>query len=262
MRLRIVALAVLPVLTTGCEFFNEPEQGRTGFVSFSTLDTGSGFALNPVAAFFGSGELDFSLAPAGACVTRPYVSDVEVVNLPSASTVDAGAFVRLDQPARSDSLFPVVQFDYRLYRATSGLIPIVPGDEITVTVPGGPGFPAVTLPIVTVEEFTIADPVVPAENQPLTITWSPPVTAGALMTVSLRYSRPDTPGITNEQLLCSFEDTGTGTIPASFLSLWGTAPEADREFSATRARMATVVPGANTRITLISTLTVPTPPTQ
>lgn len=260
MRLRIVALAVLPILTAGCEFFTEPEEGRSAFVSFATVTTANGFAVDPIAAFFGT-SLDFGLAPAGACVTRPHVTTGEV-NLPNAATLDAGAFVRLDQATRSDSLFPVVQFDYRLYRATSGVVPIVPGDEITVTVPGGPGFPSVTLPIVTVEDFTISDPVVPAENENLSFTWTPPISPGALMTVSLRYSRPDTPGNTNEQLLCSFDDTGSGTIPATFLAAWANSPAADREFSATRARMATVSPRANTRITLISTLSVPTPTLQ
>lgn len=258
MRLRIVALAVLPVLIAGCEFFSEPEQGKMGFVSFMTLASGGGFVLNPIGAFYGTSNIQFELAPAGACVTRPYVSGTDGA-LPGANTVDAGPFVFLDQAARRDTLTGVEQFQYRLYRNLSGVVPVTPGDEIRVTVTGGRGFPAVELPIVTAEEFAISNPFEPGENEPMTFTWSPPAAPGSLLSVALRYARIDTPGATNEQLICVFEDVGQAEIPASFLVNWRASAAEDRDFAATRTRTATASPGSNSTITLISTFSLPTP---
>lgn len=258
MRLRIAAATLLPLLA-GCLDVSTPNAGRAGFMTIATYDDGaSGFAISPVAGFYGASSLQYVAPQIETCQLLAYTG---LSNLPSGTqTLDAGPEVTLALPGRTDVLLPEDQFGLRVYVSplVSG-IPHTPGDTLRVTVPGGDGFPAAALSLRTSEDFTHSAVGVGAQNEDLIVDWTPAPAPGSIMIVSLRYANEISSGVVNQQVRCAFTDDGSGTVPGFLVSGWNSTV-GDRETVFSRIRVVEVNVGGDARMTLLSTFNRPLAP--
>ncbi len=260
MRPRLFALVALLAPLAACNDILSANDGKTGFVAFTTFSGGgNAYFLSPVGAFYNRSDLAFIPPILENCQITRYTNSG---TLPLGSSLDAGERVITVLPTRTDTLLPVTQFGLITYQLSSiGAIPHTPGDTIQVTVPGGPGYPAASARVMTAEAFT-HDPVgVPASGEPITVRWTDPARAGSLMAVSLRYATANSiGGALDEQVFCAYNDDGDGTIPSFLLAGWINPDPGVREVAFTRIRVQEVAVRSDVRFTLTSTFDVPTPP--
>lgn len=198
--------------------------------------------------------------------TLDILSDKETIytlNGDSCFAINATSLIFKSIPfRREDTLHVVEQFGLRLYRTllVAG-IPVTPGDTLAVTIPGSIEFPGLTIRTRTAEVFTFVDPGAPVVGEPVNLTWRSPGAPGSTMVFFLRYANSIAPGgVPNEQIVCGFADDGSGTIDPSYLNGWQSAPPTSRAIAATRLRYNEIQVDSRTRVTIVSTFEIPTPP--
>lgn len=246
---------------SACEDALETSGQKTGFIEVRTYDSGSGgFAIAPVGAFYGQSNLTFNPPVEGLCAIAPYTA-VPQGGASGLQTLDAGPRLITMLPGREDTLNVVEQFGLRLYRTSlvAG-IPHIPGDTLSVVVPGGVGFPGLTIRTRTAESFTFTAPGAPVVDEPVNLTWRTPTAPGSIMVFFLRYANANSTGATpNEQVFCGFTDDGAGSIDVEHLNGWQTAPAESRSVAATRLRFNEIQVDSRTRLTIVSTFELPLP---
>lgn len=253
------AAAAIPLVLGGCLDVLPADSGRAGFMTISTFDDeASGFLISPVAAFYTSSGLSFTVPQTETCQIIPFTT---LASLPSGTgTVDAGERVLVTLPLRVDTLLPVTSFNFRVYqRAVGAGIPHTPGDVVQITVPGGAGFPAVNTQIVTAEAFTHQAVGTAPQGENISLVWTPATNQGSVMVVSLRYANELSGGEVNEQIQCAFLDDGAAEVPQFLLNGWNSTI-GSRATVFTRLQVVNVNLSGNASMTVISTFNRPLPP--
>lgn len=260
MRLRLPVLAATLLLTTACLGGLETPNGRFGTISASALDNGGGgYVMDPEAAFYGDTDLGYTPFPNDTCIVLAFSNSTTVNN--SLITLNAGDRLFTSVSGRIDTLAPIPNINIRVYSPvrTSG-IPFLPGDTLSITVPGNPsGFPASAISVRTAEPFTHSTIGIPSENQSVTVTWTPAPAPGSQMTFSLRYANATSTTGLNEQVFCSFNDDGAAVIGADYLNGWRTALSDQRSTRAVRIRSREIAVDTRTRLSIISSFAQPLP---
>jgi hypothetical protein len=128
----------------------------------------------------------------------------------------------------------------------------VPGDAA--------GFPGTTIRVRTAEPFDFNVPSSPADNEPMTVTWTPAPAPGSYMTISLRLNNTGTGTQPDAQIYCLFNDDGSGEVPANLAAVWKASDPDSRSTAFSRVRFTTIEFDARTRITLLSYFDRPTLP--
>jgi len=249
-------LAVAAVVA-GCVETLDPPNGRFGAITAAAFDAGAAnYAMRPEAAFYDETDLSYVPFPTDTCLLASYFPTTSV-STGSLRFMNAGDFLQASVSGRTDSLRPVANINVPIYRTPSaGGIPYVPGDTLTIVIPGA-AFPASAISMRTAEAFTHGAIGIPAEGQPLSLTWTPATVSGSQMTFSLRYANSVATAGLNEQVFCSFVDDGAATVPAIFLTGWVNALGEQRETRATRIRSREVTVDARTKLSLLSTFSQP-----
>lgn len=261
MRVRVLILSVLVLALGACLSPLEVPYGRFGTISVRTFDDGAaGYLMAPEAAFYDQTDLSYQPYPSDTCFVLDYAVPNNS-NFTTARTLDAGEYLVTNVSGRTDSLAPVPGIAVRLYEAMAPFgFPFVPGDTLTVTVPGATnGFPAGTVRVRTAEAFTHGAIGVPAANEAIPLTWTAATSPGSQITFSLRYANSLSTGALNEQVFCSFVDDGSATIRAAYLDGWRTATNDLREIRVVRVRANEIEIDSRTRLALVSTYGLPLP---
>lgn len=259
MRFRLPVVALLALVAGACIDTLAVPDARYGVMSIPTFGGDlQPTVMAPETIFYDKTDLRFTVPKADSCFVTAY-SAGGTVNTQS-FTLDAGDYLIQTVGGRTDTMPPFYAGNLIVYRPPSGrVIPFVPGDTLTVQVPGAPGgFPAVSANIRTAEAFTYDSVVTPSTGQPMTLRWTTAPVAGSLMTFTLRYANPfSADGLPNEQIFCAYTDDGTGTIPDDFLSSWRQAAPSSRSVRAVRLRSKEIVIDSRTRFAIVSTYGVP-----
>ncbi|MBX7119705.1 MAG: hypothetical protein K1X31_11945 [Gemmatimonadaceae bacterium] len=258
MRLRLPILFAAAVLSGACLDPLPTPDGRFGTINATAIsDGGAGYVMKPEAAFYDNTDLSFSTFPSDTCFVAAYVPNATVNG--ALQTLNAGDYLFTSVSGRVDSLVPAPGISLRVYGPlrTNG-IPFIPGDSLTITVPGATrGFPASAVTVRTAEPFTHGAIGVPADGVGLDLTWTTPPTAGSRMTFSLRYANIFATGVENEQVYCSFIDDGSASIPTAYLNGWRTSVGGLRSTRAVRVRWSEVVIDTRTRLSVVSSFPQP-----
>lgn len=251
--IRYVAVLAGILTLAACNDRFGPAKEKTGFISATAYDGGGGaYALRFLGAFYKYDGLTTGIPAAETCQGGPYsTQNTTVATLP---TVSAGQHLYTEVSGRSDTLFQSSGLGLMAYQLlTVNAVPFVPGDTLTVEVPGEVGgFPGTTLKVKTAEAFTHDAVGTGSEGQPLTLTWTPASSPGSLMTFSLRLNSTGTASIPDAQIYCVFNDDGSGEVGAALAAVWRGALPESRSVKATRIRQTEVVFDANTKVTLLS----------
>lgn len=260
MRLSSLAIAALALISTGCLDGLDTPQGKAGFITLDIQSTsGDAYATRPFGVFYDETSLRFNQATPGRCAILPFVDEDPDFN--SGKTMNVGESVTATLPTGTGALVPATEFNFTFYRASdAGGIPLVPGDTMAFTIPGGDGFPAAMIADATPEAFTFSDVDVPEISETIDIAWTPPTIAGSIINFSLRYADDFSEGPVNRQISCWFTDDGADQIPGSFMDGWIRAKDGVRYVSATRLRSKVVQLADDINLTMIATLSVPTEP--
>ena len=221
-RTRVFVLLALVVSTLGCRDIIQPEKSNYAIINVETLPTGSTFAALPTGLFFNAAGifLSSSVVSQDSCIIQRYPPDIAN---PALDYLDAGSgvVVRFNRPQTQGTLTPRTQSGVRSYVLPEGTsIPFVPGDTVTVEIPGATGgLGQTTASARTAEAFTPAPLSLPASNQTdMPVSWTPGVTSipGSAMFYSLRYSAPATSTL-NREIACFFVDDGSAAVPFEVL---------------------------------------------
>jgi hypothetical protein len=256
--------AVLPLAgilaLSACIEGVKPAREKTGFISANTFDAGGGsYAMRITGAFYRYDGLTTGLRPPETCEGLPFSTvPPTVATFP---TVGAGPYLFTSVGGRRDTLYESSGLGITVYQLlTVPGIPFTPGDSLRLEIPGDvQGFPGTTLNVRTSEAFTFEPVGDPTDNQPLTITWTPPPMAGSLMAFSLRFSS-GTSDVPDVQIFCMFNDDGSGQVPANLAAIWKASSPATRRVRATRIRQTEHVFDARTKVTLLSYFEQPLDP--
>lgn len=257
MRLPILSLLALVVGLTACVEQIERPNGRVGSISATAFsDGGVGTQLNLEAAFFGETDLNFATPTNDTCFVAQY-DPTNTINT-GFLYLNAGDFLTVRTGSRVDSMRPIIGIPVRVYESSrSNGIVYTPGDTVSVDIPGTAAFPAASISSRTAEAFTHTPIPVPAEGEDIIASWTTTPTAGSTMTYALRYANTFSSGPQNEQLVCSFVDDGSATIPAAFLTNWRSAQAGSRSTNVVRVRSRELQLDSRTKLLLISTYSQP-----
>jgi hypothetical protein len=209
---------VLAVLVGACDSL-DPAQTQFGIIHVPMVAVGDGHTATPSAFFFQGRGVNLSSTDVTfeGCVVQPISNPVPS---PSTDFIDAGATVSVSSGATTATLVPNSGAFGVFYELEDGQpIPVSPGDQITISIPGAVGgFPASTMQAPSVEAFTPAAATLPAsEAEAMALTWAPVTNIpGTAMFYSLRYDA-DNSGALDTEIACVFEDDGSGSITAATL---------------------------------------------
>lgn len=250
---RSVAVLAALVALSACSDRFGPAKEKTGFISATAYDGGgSNFAMRFTGAFYRYDGLSTGIPAAETCQGAPFTTTpVSVATLPS---ISAGQHLYTVIGGRRDTLYQASGLGILAYQLLSvSAVPYTPGDTLTIEVPGEVGgFPGTTLKVRTAEAFSHAPVGTGTDGQPLTITWTPAPSPGSLMLFSLRLNSSGTAATPDAQILCVFNDDGSGEVSASLANIWRSALPESRSTKATRIRLDEHVFDANTKVTLLS----------
>lgn len=257
MRCRSPLVLALAVVATACIEPLQTPDGRFGAITAAAFDGGAAnYTMRPEAAFYDNTDLTYEPFESDTCIVAQFFPNSSTIS-GNLQFLNAGEVLVTSVSGRIDSLLPVPNINLRVYQSpNSGGIPYTPGDTLTVTIPGA-AFPASAISVRTAEPFTHSAPGVPAENEPLALTWTAAAVAGSQMTFSLRYANSFSTTGLNEQVYCSFLDDGAATVPAGVLGGWVNALNGQRQTKATRVRSRQISVDARTRLSLLSTFSQP-----
>ena len=257
MRLRAFPLLAFAVFATACIKGLETPEGRFGAISVPAWDNdAAGYVMAPEAAFYGKTDLTFAPFTTDTCLVAGYSPTASVT--PGLVTLNAGNFLFTQIGTRTDTLAPIPNINIRVYvplRSTG--IPFIPGDTLSITIPGTTSWPASAISVRTAEPFTHDTILVPAADSSLHVTWTAATVPGSLMTFSLRYANAFSNTGLNEQVFCSFIDDGSATIATDYLNGWRTALGDERATRVVRTRWKEVILDDHTRISMTSSFARP-----
>lgn len=231
-------LLVLPLVlsATACLDTQLPERERVGLVDVRAFNSIGTPVIRARAVFYRIVGLQIFPAQPQACAVFAYTPPVPTDN--AGETITAGPQVGFTVGASSVNAVPAPAAVFPVYNfATGFFLNFAAGDSVLVSIPGASnGFDAMTIKARLAEPFTASPIPAWVVNEPMVLTWDPAPAPGSVMFVSLRYST--TPGATRPDLeiACTFEDTGSGTIPALTANGWGQAEPGTREFAFIRVR--------------------------
>lgn len=162
-------------------------------------------------------------SPPSPETTPPNIRQLDPGDTIKVTTDRAIGFMTLDTLPNS-----VLAYALRGQDGARDSISYSPNTTLTFAVPGGPAggastFPAMTIDAKTANVFTL-DPIDQAPPGDLTVTWHDPQGGDYAMGISLQYLSDAGKQNYDRQILCSFKDDGSGTIPAELASLWKNAP--------------------------------------
>jgi hypothetical protein len=258
---RLVLLG-LAIATMGCRDILQAEASNYAIINVETLSTGaSTYGARPSALFFNAAGifLSSSVVARDSCIVQRFPPDV---SNPALDYLDPGSPVvaRFARPQTSGTLTARTQGSVTSYVLPEGAtIAFVPGDTITVEVPGiEDGFEERTIVARTAEAFVPSQLTIPASSQAdMPVTWTPGATAipGSAMFYSLRFSAPAASSI-NREIACFFIDDGNATVP--FESLFDFREATLRDVRAQRIRVTANRIGTTvTHVTSTFNATVP-----
>ena len=235
----VVALIVATIGVSACDAVTGSSGGSPIAVGGIAARTkGTGFTTAPEIAFYRVSGATF-VSAAGVtdtCFITTYSTATSTGGTP-ATALSAGPYVSLAIGNRVDSLTHTGGSLDAVYRTSLPAgIPFTPGDSVVITIPGDrAGYPASTFRGRTAEAFTMGQLVVPANGNPINLTWTPATDLNAAMFVTFRYIDPTTSATAfNRQIACSFIDDGTGQVPATIATFWIMATT--RDMTAQRVR--------------------------
>ena len=243
------------------------EESNYAIINIETLKTGTTtYGARPTGLFFNGGGVFLSSSIVGrdSCLIQTFPPDIST---PRLDYLSAGptVVVKFNRPQTQGVLTPRSQSGVDSYVMAEGTsIPFVPGDTVTVEIPGAEGGVEPTTAVArTAEAFTAATVTLPASNQTdVPVSWTPGATAvpGSAMFYSLRYAAPSTTTL-NREIACFFIDDGSAVIP--FEVLFAFRESTVRSAQATRVRItANRVENTVTHITSTFVVTgIPVTPT-
>ena len=218
-----LVLLGLAIATMGCRDILQAEASDYAIINVETLTTGVGvYGARPSGLFFNAAGifLASSVVARDSCLTQTFPPGI---TNPVLDYLDPGAPVvaRFTRPQTSGTLTARTQGSVTSYVLPEGAtIPFVPGDTITVEVPGTEGgFEQSTIVARTAEAFTPSVLNIPASAQAdMPVTWTPGASAipGSAMFYSIRYSAPAASSI-NREIACFFIDDGNASVPFELL---------------------------------------------
>ena len=259
-RLALPGLAL--IATMGCRDILQAESSNYAVINVETLTTGvETYGARPSGLFFSAAGifLSSSVVARDSCLIQAFPP---AITNPVLDYLDPGSPVvaRFTRPQTSGTLGARTQGSVTSYVLPEGAtIPFVPGDTITVEVPGAEdGFEGATIVARTAEAFTPSQLNVPASNQAnMPVTWTPGATAipGSAMFYSIRYSAPAS-SVINREIACFFIDDGSASVP--FETLFDFREATLRAAQATRIRVTANRTGTTvTHVTSTFGATVP-----
>jgi hypothetical protein len=206
------------ILLAGCKAF-EVDNIQVALINMPTDEGQEGYVTSPTAVFIEGNGIGLSSTQVGqeGCVVANIGNSGSNSNF---SYIEAGPSITASFDPPSGTLERTTVNGHAFYAMPAGIsIPFVPGDVVTITIPGAPGgFPARQVTARTAEAFTAGPITLPTSTDadlPLTWTNVPDVT-GSAMFYSIRYSTSG--AIQDREIACVFRDDGTGVIGASLLS--------------------------------------------
>ena len=230
-----------------------PARERNGFISAVTYQAGPDlYSVQYLGAFYRYDGLSADPGQLDACEGQPYSPSGTLAHLP---TLDAGDQLLAQVSGREDTLLAETSSGMRLYKipGASNSVPFIPGDTLTMVIPGTVGgFPAMTVRVRTAEPFTFTPVGNPPDGQPLTINWSAATVPGSVIVFYLRFSNTSTDIEPNTQLRCVFIDDGTAQVDATLADVWADSDPVSRQVAVERIRQTTVEFDARTKVTLLS----------
>jgi hypothetical protein len=254
-----LVIAALATVTVACVDATNPSSVPYGFVTFVAQRSGDGFTASPVGTFFGASGLGVptAVSPWDSCRQQTYSRST--VGLGEVyPNISAGAAIQIKVSGRTDSIFPGAVGREVQYQLRAGSIPYVPGDSVSVVIPGNAdGYPAITFKAKSAEELTVTDFGTPTVGPRLDLRWNAGQDLNSTVAFSFRYGALDADTL-NTQVYCQFRDDGADSIPAKYMGAWAQART--RAWVATRVRTYVAPVARNGYFDFISTFDVPTPP--
>ena len=262
---RPIGAALLLAIVAACNA-DEPDIPRENYALIFTEArsvSGGGFVTLPVANFVNSSQLSFSSStqPVDQCIETTYDDTRSGIDLGPISFLDPGDDVRVASGGQSRELALVVdpETDAETYEISAGQggLPYTPGDTIEFTGGGSDEFPLFSIRARTAEAFTFTEPSVPAQGQPIVLTWTTTgVQPGSAMLVSLRYRSNTSTGRLDRQIFCEMVDDGSFNVPSQYAGSWRVSDSTQTALSRWRTQFKQL--GPNTFGVVSSNFTVPT----
>ncbi len=253
-----LALAALATVTVACLDSTNPASVPFGFVTFVAQQAGSGFTASPIGTFFSASGLGVptAISPWDSCRLQTY-SRAAVGLGEVYPSISAGAAIQLKVAGRTDSLFPGTVGREVQYRLRAASMPYVPGDTVSVVIPGhADGFPAITFKAKSAEALTVTDFGTPSGTSRLDLRWNAGQDLNSTVSFAFRYGALNADTL-NTQVYCQFRDDGADSIPTKYMSIWAQARVKTWVASRVRTYVAPVARGGY--FDFISTFDVPTP---
>lgn len=221
--IRYLLLAgALNVVTVGCrEATLSAPTIPTGVLTLFARSANGSYVARPEALFAqaGSALSADSRSTVDTCRVGDYIPQSTNIIL---DQIDAGDSIVFAAGSETTALRPVKRFGITVYAAEPPEVDIVPGTEVSFTIPGAVGgFPATTISSLTPPALTALAPIParPSPDQPLEVTWEPVGDDSSRFEALLIYARQGTINF-NEQVVCEWRDDGSGTIRPELLAGW------------------------------------------
>ena len=230
-----------------------------GFVTIGAKQLGTGYVTAPVGTFYYASGLGVPTASVSWDSCRQEAYSRSGVTLGDVfPSLGAGAAVLVSLPGRTDSLFPNTIGNGVEYRLRGAAVPYVPGDSVSVVIPGAAGeYPAFSFKAKTAEELRVTDFGTPTVGPRLDLRWNAGQDLNGTVAFAFRFGALDADTV-NAQITCQFKDDGADTVPAKYMALWAAAKTKSWYAARVRTYVAPVARGGY--FDFISTFDVPTPP--
>jgi len=219
---------LLLLVAAGCSNVASPPTSRPlGVITLGdSTDGAGGYVTRPTAAFWDASNvaLPGSNAPAGACIDTIY-STISAQPDTIPNQLDAGSPLQvssiLGTGIMTPDTIPNIQIVYRLHGTP---LPYTPGANVTFVIPGASGgFASGSIPALTAKRLILGPiPGNPPPTDSMQLTW----TAGTPGTDAVNFYmiyETSTALAPNRQIICSFDDAGSGYVPASMAAHWADA---------------------------------------
>lgn len=254
-----LVIAALATVAVACTDATNLSSVPYGFVTFVAQQSGGGFTASPIGTFFSASGLGVptAVSPWDSCRLQTY-SRATVGLGEVYSNISAGTAIQLKVSGRTDSLFPGAVGNEVQYRLRAASIPYLPGDTVSVVVPGSAdGYPAITFKAKSAEVLTVTDFGAAATGARLDLRWNAGQDLNSTVAFAFRYGALNADTL-NTQVYCQFRDDGADSIPAKYMGAWAQARS--KTWVASRVRTYVAPVARNGYFDFISTFDVPTPP--
>lgn len=264
--MRFVRPAVLVFATLGtaaCLAIDPLPADRVGLLTLRSYDGGATDALRGFGIFYRVPGFTVDRVRPQTCANFAYTPGVDTPLPSGLTTLDAGLSVEFNTRGGGESAIRGATGTFLTYNfPTSGSIPLVANDTVTVSIPGAiGGFEPMTIKMSLADPFTATDPALDyVQNEDLALTWTPPTNTGSVMVISMRYSSNPATTTPNVEMSCAFVDNGSATIPAQVLFNWSQSDPASRSYNYSRLRDTIVNFDERTYVRLRSQYEIPKPP--